>query len=233
MSHIRGFPGRPVAGRESAPTFRVRVTSHISNGWHIATATTRGLVRARQEDACVVLPAGPTVGVFDGVGGLPAGDLASQAAADGLGATLAQGRRGLLGRLDTLVRRTGGATTACIVDLPSGDVWSIGDCGVYRLDSQGRVEGVAPKDRASRHQLTACLGQSVASGEGHYQEARLIGARAVLVCSDGVDGFVDDACLAAALQGGSLEDLMAAVEAVGAPDNATAILARRIPAQQA
>jgi serine/threonine protein phosphatase PrpC len=173
--------------------------------------------------------------VFDGIGGEPNGQEAAWAAAHGLRDALARaaGPAEVLRRLDGAVLPTGGGATAAVVLAPHarpGEVWVLGagDSSVHAL---GEPASILPHDRAGRHAVTDGLGLPLR--QGHALRWQLPPGGALLLCTDGVDEVAGLAavqeCLAAPGEGAgaALDRLMERVRARGAPDNATALLARR------
>ncbi len=197
-------------------------------GFDVAVRSTVGHVRPRQEDAWRVLPRKQVVAVFDGLGGMPAGDAASHAAAEALSKALRD--EDPFRALDAAVRATGGATTALVARLKEGILHAVGDCGAWAIQN-GAPQQLVPKDRAERHKLTDCLG-GMRDPKGHAVPFKVEPGASLLICTDGVDEVVDPADIANALQDADvqrgLDTLMAKVEAGGAPDNATAVLVRAL-----
>ena len=186
--------------------------------WRVAAGTLRG-ARDENQDAYAVVADG--IGVFDGVAGAPNGRAAAQAAAAGFPKAVTQADP--LATLDRVVRPTGGATTAVVARLgASVRLWSVGDSCAFIVD--GSAEPVTPLDRADRI-LTQCLGRPF---RGHAASIRVAPGQRLLLCTDGVsdvvcaETLVD--CIVDDLEA-SVERILTAVEAAGAPDNATAVLA--------
>jgi serine/threonine protein phosphatase PrpC len=176
--------------------------------------------------------------VFDGLGGLPHGQEAAWAAAEGLEAALARapGPERLLAELHEAVRVTGGTTTAVVAVAPAAGagpvrVAGVGDSSAWCLDAAGRARRVLPLD-LSGEGVTDCLGRDLPP-RGHAAAVELPAGRSLLLCTDGVDGVAAPASLAGLLRAppASLRDAMAALleEVVerGGPDNAAATVLHR------
>ncbi|MCA1819250.1 MAG: SpoIIE family protein phosphatase [Halobacteriales archaeon] len=220
-----------------------RLERHLSTpAWSIHARAERG-ERPSMQDAFAVLADVPcawqrcdAVAIFDGVGGMAHGAEAAQAAADTLLDAIrsAKSPQDIFRHLQRVVQATGGATTAVVALLPrgAGDVevlWA-GDSAAYALERDGDLQALAPPD-ADEGYLTQCLGLD--GVRPHVVPVQVAAGSALLLCSDGVDGVVGRLPLQPVLAGaasqdrGRLDQLMAAVATAGAPDNATAVLARR------
>jgi serine/threonine protein phosphatase PrpC len=203
--------------------------------WNLHAASIQG-GRPYMEDSHVILPAAPAawrradaVAVFDGVGGMPRGSQASAAARKGLEEAIrgAVSPADILDRLNLDVKATGGATTAVAAILGHDGVCDLVWCGDSNAhDARGRLTQPDQEDGF----LTRALG--LRDAKPHARRIEVARGQAILLCSDGVDGPVGAGELQRALAGpddeAGLRSLMHAVEAAGAPDNATAVLARRL-----
>lgn len=216
---------------------------HRLPNWVVAVRSDVGLVRDHAEDAFRVLPEGVyqnrnalALGVFDGLGGEPNGRDAAWAAADHLHEALAKvsAPGNLLGYLNAWVRDAHGMTTAVVALLPeakgdAGWLLSIGDSGAYALDASGNAKLLHPKDATAPNHVTDCLGMPEIGG--HALPLAIPRGGAILLCTDGVDGVVEQGSLTRALRApdvaAAADDLLADVLVKGAPDNATVVLARR------
>ncbi len=181
---------------------------------------------------------GAVAAVFDGLGGHPKGRAAARQAAKGLMglASGAPAHRVLLDSLNSEVRETGGATTAVVAFVSAAEAGSrslrlvsVGDSAAYVLDGSGRLQRANELDRATRHELTDCLG----AGDGIGHEVVLPMGPGVLLVSDGVDGVLPEIQeWGTLLQSGlgtvaaTMDRLFKAVERAGAPDNATLVVVR-------
>jgi len=144
------------AGSRLAADLGPRIERWRVGGVEVAAASMRGRGRVENQDA-YAFHAGPPlrVGLFDGVGGLPNGAQAAQAAAGQIGTA----ELDLVGALHAAVRPTGGATTAAIAELHDHRITFtlIGDSAVYRLDE--RIDRIGPSHSIGG-QLTQALGIS-------------------------------------------------------------------------
>jgi serine/threonine protein phosphatase PrpC len=208
-------------------------------GWTVWTFAVKGLRHDRMEDAHTVQPNVPhpsgavhVLGVFDGVGGLPAAAEASQAAALATVRAVANTSQGLaaLSHLNEAVLETGGASTAVIAVLEASglvEVLNVGDGGAYMLGDTGELVQLTPKDQQDAKRLTDHLGWPDCKGHS----TRLLNCHRLLLCTDGVDAVVDPMNLRDALANANgrlgLQRLLDAVDSAGRPDDATAILAIR------
>lgn len=225
-----------------APTSRER---YARPGWSVEVRAERGRVRRRQEDSWAVLFETASANrlvdcfaVFDGLGGLPFGDVAAHVAARNLERALVGGDAppGPLGRLNPLVSSTGGATTALVATFVEengsavGWIHCAGDSTAYRVDPMGRLWRLTPRDSLSPHRVTDYLGAP--APRGHRIECRLEPGEALLLCTDGVDGVLTADEIARALAAGpvngegALDRAFDLIDLRGEPDNATALLAR-------
>lgn len=212
--------------------------------WWVHARAEQGTVRADMQDSFAVVQdfrlgghAFDAVAVFDGVGGMPHGGDASKTAAEALPKLLAEGvgAHKLLDRLDEAVRKTGGATTAVVALLPHdggrGWILSAGDSSAYAVAEDGRAARLNPLD-AAHGNITQCLG--LGRLKGHTISWTPPAGAIILLCTDGVDGVVAPGLLSQSLRAVSgrgpvaLEALFMAIRMAGSPDNATAILARRL-----
>jgi serine/threonine protein phosphatase PrpC len=230
-----------------------------------------GLIRDHNEDSVVVGPwtlcASTTltpqtlyfpmrddplvVAVADGLGGHPAGDLASSLVASRLarvGATLtdADAVRDAIVACDAELyeqaaldrARTGMGTTIAGVVLKESrvDVFNVGDSRVYEFDGNELVQlsaddnqPAAPGRRRSVV-VTQCLGGGLESEvlQPHISSRPLAGPARYLLCTDGLSDTVDDPAIATILRehdgGRAAFELWKASIQAGAPDNVTLVL---------
>ena len=149
-------------------------TGHPYGGrMQVAARTEVGHVRARNEDALMVAGEDGLVAVFDGLGGHPAGDVASATAAASLresGLTAASSADDLVAALqaahdavsaaaDGDPDRTGMATTAVVATLAGSTalVAHVGDSRAYLRNGDGRLEQVT-RDHGMGGYITQALG---------------------------------------------------------------------------
>ncbi len=210
-------------------------------GWDLFVISEQGAVRPRMEDAWAFHSrsngAGPVIGVFDGIGGHPNGGQAASAAAASLAEAIegAASPLGILAGLNAAVLRTGGGTTAALAMLPPspgrvGTILSVGDGNAWAVGADGNLEQLTRPDVSRTGALTDWLGRRDAGGSAYQLVADV---REVLLCTDGVDGVATNHEMRAACNpalgppSDRLENLWKAVQARGAPDNATMVLAGR------
>ncbi|MBI2077263.1 MAG: protein phosphatase 2C domain-containing protein [Euryarchaeota archaeon] len=213
--------------------------------WTVLLRADRGRVRQRMEDAFIVeldVAWGArrvhAVGVFDGLGGEPHGQEAAQAAASTLRPALTAGTAAprLLAELNAAVGKTGGATTAVLALLSAEtphrrvELFAVGDSAVYGT-SVGSWRVLLPRDGARGNVVTDYLGN--AGLRGHQASLDLGPGETLVLCTDGVDGVVDESQLrplvterVAGLDAAA-DQVMREVWARGAPDNATLAVVRR------
>lgn len=211
--------------------------------WAFTIRSELGLVRRRLEDAWVLLPDATlgqrrvtAWGVFDGLGGMPHGAEAAAAAANHLPVVLEAATRpeGVLARLNPHVQETKGATTAVLAiasaDLEEVLVLSVGDSAAYLVTLAGTLQAINEKDSDGPYVVTDYLGN--ANIAGHVHPLGVPPGSALFLCTDGVDGVVKETDLGTYLRApndaASLRALFDEIHRRGAPDNATAILARRL-----
>ena len=213
--------------------------------WTVLVRADQGRVRQRMEDAfSVELDASwgtrrvHAVAVFDGLGGEPPGQEASRAAAANLRRALAEdlGGRKLLVGLNAAVAKTGGAPTAVVALLAAEpprqrvDLFAVGDSAAYGTND--KTWGLLlPRDGAPGNVVTDYLGN--AGLAGHAATLQMDRGDTLLLCTDGVDGVLDDARLRLLASTGpsgleaAADQVVRDVWAGGAPDNATLAIVRR------
>jgi serine/threonine protein phosphatase PrpC len=209
----------------------------------LAARTEVGHVRSRNEDAVLVAAEDGLVAVFDGLGGHPAGNVASAAAAESVRAAASKAvasAEDLIAAvqaahdavLDAAAgdpKRTGMATTAVVATL-HGDtvrVAHVGDSRAYVLDTDGRLHQVT-RDHGMGGYITQALGLDRGVDPDLIEVTTPPGTR-LLLCSDGLSNMVDAADIGALLGAGDAEAACdALVEAAlerGGIDNVTVVVA--------
>lgn len=182
------------------------------------------------------------VAVLDGVGGAPAGDVASDLAAKAIAAadppTTAQDAAGLLERTDQLlldagqvqIRRSGMATTAALLVLLDDDgqalVANVGDSQVARL-APGGMHELSSSDRIGRAIYQALGGPPEQSMTPHVTGVQLAVGDRLLLATDGLTDVVSPDRIAAMLGDGQSDpaaSLLDAVEQAGLPDDVTILI---------
>lgn len=211
----------------------------------VAARTEVGHVRSRNEDTLLVALDEGVVAVFDGLGGHPAGDLASAAAAESLGAAAAgaaasaadlvaalqAAHDAVLQQADGDPDRAGMATTAVVATLHDGTarVAHVGDSRAYLLDTDGRLHQVT-RDHGMGGYITQALGLDRGVAPDVTELDTPPGTR-LLLCSDGLSNMVDAADIGALLAEGDAQSacdalVVAALER-GGIDNVTVVVVVR------
>lgn len=185
-----------------------------------AAITDVGRIRQRNEDHAVVasrLVAGdhdehaveldvPTIaGVLDGMGGHPAGDVASRLAAEVLASSEpprdAAGARDVVMEMQRRVyehmeevpeyRRMGTTVVfASLVDTDRAIVAGVGDSSAWWVDHEG-LRTVVEEDRSVAGWITQCIGGMAAMDEVVPHVAEVQGPGRLLLCTDGLADVVD------------------------------------------
>lgn len=230
----------------------------------VSAVTDRGHLRARNKDAIAVGPlvsqvesgsvvtvtftlnAPVVLAVADGLGGHPAGNVASWLVVTELAEvqheweTSEDIERGVLD-LHTSVRRAAttaaelqgmGTTFAGLVATPGTlHCVNVGDSPIYRINDHD-VEPLSTNDAVidasgrATHAISQVIGSQI-SPAPHVRELTPFSGR-YLVCSDGVSGFVNKGDILRACRGvgpsEALHQLVDVVVSNGAPDNYSALL---------
>jgi serine/threonine protein phosphatase PrpC len=208
-----------------------------ASGWEIAAGARQGRVRPSMQDRFAVLPdvrrpwlRGAVAAVFDGVGGLPRGGEAAEAAARALEPAVrdAETPGQVMARLDAAAAATGGSTTGLVAFLTQASIrlaWC-GDSSAYVLHREAAIRATAPD--VDGPYLTQALG--LPRSQAHDTHVEVPAGAILALCTDGVDGVVDPGEWSTLVRQGGIDGvrrLLDAVDAAGAPDNATVVLARR------
>jgi len=208
----------------------------------VAYRTEVGHVRSRNEDALLARPERGVLAVADGLGGHPAGDVASLTALasvdesglsagsseDDLRAAAAAAHEAVLAAAEAEPGRTGMGTTLVLATVSDAGalVLHVGDSRAYQLDADGGLTGIT-RDHGMHGYLTQALGLDRAVEPDVAEVACPPGSR-LLLCTDGLTNMVDDADLAGLLGRGSAQDACdALVEAAldaGGIDNVTVVV---------
>jgi PPM family protein phosphatase len=208
----------------------------------VAARTEVGHVRSRNEDAVLVDLEEGVVAVFDGLGGHPAGDVASTAAAESLRAAatkaassaedlvaaLQAAHDAVLEQAATGPDRTGMATTAVVATLHDGSarIAHVGDSRAYLRDADGRLRQVT-RDHGMGGYITQALGLDRGVDPDVTELPTPPGTR-LMLCSDGLSNMVEAADIGALLGSGAAQDACdALVEAAlerGGIDNVTVVV---------
>lgn len=204
-----------------------------------------GHVRKRNEDALLVEPDAGVYAVADGMGGHPAGDVASAVAiarlrdvmreydgsdpAPTLTGALEEAHAAVLAAAQDDPGRRGMGSTAVLALVTADEAWvgHVGDSRCYLLGSGEALRPVTA-DHGAGGYLTQALGLERGIAPDVAQVPLSAGDR-LLLCTDGLTNMVDDARLEAILRetGGAqaaADALTAAALAAGGVDNVTTVV---------
>lgn len=224
---------------------------------HVVAATDVGHLRQRNEDHAVaagVLLTGPETGledritepsvvaVLDGMGGHPAGDVASRLAGEAIAAarvpTDAAEVADLVENLEELLVRhmrdhpdtTAMGTTlvaASLLDDAHAMVFGVGD-STARWWQNGTSTSLLALDRGPFGGITQVLGGSTGTEALHPHVTTVEGPGRLLLCSDGLSDVVGtaliDDLLAEVDAATAVSTLVDAALAAGGPDNVTVVV---------
>jgi serine/threonine protein phosphatase PrpC len=209
----------------------------------LAARTEVGHVRSRNEDALLVDAESGLLAVCDGLGGHPAGDVASAtaieslrasassavASADDLVAAISAAHEAVLGAAGEAPGRDGMATTLVMATLGAGTarVAHVGDSRAYLRDSDDRLRQVT-EDHGLGGYITQALGLDRGVSPDIAEVATPPGSR-LLLCSDGLSNMLDAGTIGALLGTGDAQGACdALVDAAldnGGIDNVTVVVA--------
>jgi PPM family protein phosphatase len=204
-----------------------------------------GHVRRRNEDALLVQPEAGVYAVADGMGGHPAGDVASAVAIgrlkevlseyDGsdpaatVAGALEEAHAAVLAASDGEPARHGMGSTAVVALVSSDEAW-VGHVGDSRCYLFASGEGLRPvtEDHGAGGYLTQALGLERGIKPDVVPVPLAAGHR-LLLCTDGLTNMVDDAQIAAILR--EVDGAQAACDALtvaaldaGGVDNVTTVV---------
>jgi protein phosphatase len=213
----------------------------------VGSRTEVGHVRQRNEDALLVEPERCVFAVADGMGGHPAGDVASAAAIRRLRADLVEGTdpdrepeelvAGALHAAHAAVLEeaagddalTGMGTTIVVALVRDDTAWvgHVGDSRAYLLPSEGRLSPVT-RDHGAGGYLSQALGLDRGITPD-VVPVRLGPGDRLLLCTDGLTNMVGDAAIEAVLLGTAdaqeaCDSLVAAALDAGGSDNVTVVV---------
>lgn len=197
-----------------------------------------GLEREGNEDRFAASPDGALFAVADGMGGHDGGELAAEAAVRAAcagGGTVAEAFERARLAVEPLAQgRTGRRAPGCTLvtvrpaaDGRSADVGWAGDSRAYLWN--GTTLAPVTRDHSIGGRLTRCLGGGSGDARPDVVTVDVRTWRWLLVCTDGLHGFVKDGAIAEALRvptrGEALPRLLDAALRRSAPDNLTCVLA--------
>lgn len=208
----------------------------------VSYRTEVGHVRQRNEDALLARPERGVLAVADGLGGHPAGDVASLTAISSLDAAPLSGEsseqdlRAATGSAHEAVLaaareepgRTDMGTTLVLAAVREGAarVLHVGDSRAYLLDPQGALRPLT-QDHGVNGYLSQALGLDRAVEPDVVDVECPAGSR-LLLCTDGLTNMVDDAAIAGLLGRGdekaACDALVEAALANGGVDNVTVVV---------
>lgn len=208
----------------------------------VAYRTEVGHVRQRNEDALLARPERGILAVADGLGGHPAGDLASltavqaldeapltaAASADDLVAATRDAHNAVLAVAEEEPGRLGMGTTVVLAAIDAGRarIVHVGDSRAYLLSTDGELHAVT-RDHGMHGYLTQALGLD-RDVEPDVAEVLCEPGSRLLLCTDGLTNMVDDDKLAELLgQGDAQQACDALVQTAldnGGVDNVTVIV---------
>jgi protein phosphatase len=207
----------------------------------VAYRTEIGHVRSRNEDALLARPERGVLAVADGLGGHPAGDVASMVAVTTLDesplsaeSSEAELRSAAAAAHEAVRReaegtgRAGMGTTVVLaaVGSDSARILHVGDSRAYLLDPDGHLRALT-RDHGMHGYLTQALGLD-GPIEPDVTEVGCPPGSRLLLCTDGLTNMVDDVALADLLGTGDAQQACdALVDAAldhGGVDNVTVIV---------
>lgn len=209
----------------------------------IAYRTEVGHVRSRNEDALLARPERGLLAVADGLGGHPAGDVASmvaitsldeapltaQSSEQDLRSAVAAAHQAVLAAAEEPGRAGMGTTLVlAVVGEGSARIVHVGDSRAYLLHPDGPVEALT-RDHGMHGYLTQALGLD-RDVEPDVTEVETPDGSRLLLCTDGLTNMVDDDALADLLGRGDAQQacdaLVETALANGGIDNVTVVVVR-------
>lgn len=209
----------------------------------VAYRTEVGHVRQRNEDALLARPERGVLAVADGLGGHPAGDVASMTAINSLDQASLTGEsseedlraatraahEAVMTAADDGPGRVGMGTTVVLAVVLAGSarILHVGDSRAYLLEGEGQLRALT-EDHGLNGYLTQALGLDRAVRPDVVDVDCPPGSR-LLLCTDGLTNMVDDPTIADLLGSGDAQQacdgLVEAALANGGIDNVTVIVA--------
>lgn len=209
----------------------------------VAYRTEVGHVRSRNEDALLARPERGVLAVADGLGGHPAGDVASmvaitsldeapltaQSSEQDLRSAVAAAHQAVLAAAEEPGRAGMGTTLVlAVVGEGSARIVHVGDSRAYLLHPDGPVEALT-RDHGMHGYLTQALGLD-RDVEPDVTEVETPDGSRLLLCTDGLTNMVDDDALADLLGRGDAQQacdaLVETALANGGIDNVTVVVVR-------
>ena len=208
----------------------------------VAYRTEVGHVRSRNEDALLARPERGLLAVADGLGGHPAGDVASltalasvdgsdlsgESSGDDLRGAATAAHQAVLAAAQEQPGRTGMGTTLVLAAVRDNSalVLHVGDSRAYQLDADGALVAIT-EDHGMHGYLTQALGLDRDVHPDVADVACPPGSR-LLLCTDGLTNMVGDDDLATLLGRGTAQEAVdglvdSALDA-GGIDNVTVIV---------
>ena len=208
----------------------------------VAYRTEVGHVRQRNEDALLARPERGILAVADGLGGHPAGDLASltavqaldeapltaAASADDLVAATRDAHNAVLAVAEEEPGRLGMGTTVVLAAIDTGRarIVHVGDSRAYLLSADGELRAVT-RDHGMHGYLTQALGLD-RDVEPDVAAVDCPPGSRLLLCTDGLTNMVDEGRLADLLAqgdaGAACDALVEAALAAGGIDNVSVVV---------
>ena len=214
----------------------------------VGSRTEIGHVRTRNEDAMLVEASAGVFAVADGMGGHPAGDVASAVAiqrlrevlatsdgsapADVVARALNEAHAAVLAEAEAEPSRSGMGTTAVVAVVFDSEAWvgHVGDSRCYLLPTGAELR-VVTADHGAGGYLTQALGleRGVSPDVVHVP---FEGGDRLLLCTDGLSNMVGDADIEKILRAaddvqGACDALTAAALDAGGVDNVTTVVIAR------
>ena len=208
----------------------------------VAYRTEVGHVRSRNEDALLARPERGLLAVADGLGGHPAGDVASltaltsvdtsdlsaESSDDDLRSAAAAAHQAVLAAAQEQPGRAGMGTTIVLAAVRDGAalVLHVGDSRAYQLGADGELAALT-EDHGMHGYLTQALGLDREVRPDVTEVECPPGSR-LLLCTDGLTNMVGDDDLAALLGRGTAQEavdgLVEAALDAGGVDNVTVVV---------
>lgn len=222
------------------------IVKRIGTPWGgLAVCTHVGAVRTNNEDRYGASPNASLFAVADGMGGHPKGEVAAEIAVRAaVGQSMREGPYFAVGhaifdaheqvcRIPVAEDSLKPGCTLVVVAIKNGwaHIGSVGDSRVYYRSCQGQTELVT-RDQSIDGRLTESIGTVARYPTPYRRNIGLLRGDLLLLCTDGLHGFVSDEKIAEALTEATrsrevaLRRLVGLAFEAGAPDNITCMIAR-------